>query len=354
MQHVEVAPRAAHQVFVDFFAVGPQSSTTMMNVKRAAGALLLAGLVLSWCGCAMCPPCSQATRKTSFEFALIGDVPYNDFAATNSYPNMIDEINRARLAFVVHNGDIKAGATPCTQEVFESCYRQFQTFQRPLIFLFGDNEWSDCSRTNGMNPENALAALREMFSQGDESLGQRRLKLARQSAQPEFSKFRENVRWVHGNVQFAGLNVPGNSNNYGQPEAPERNRANLAWLRESFALAASQNRDAMMLIIQANPHFEMASTNRLRLGFNELLSVLETETVAFRKPVVLVHGDSHYFRIDKPLISSRSKRRVENFTRVETFGHPDVHWIRARADWRDPEIFTFRQEIVQKNLIDHK
>jgi hypothetical protein len=28
--------------------------------------------------------------------------------------------------------------------------------------------------------------------------------------------------------------------------------------------------------------------------------LLREETVAFRKPVVLVHGDSHYFRIDKP------------------------------------------------------
>jgi hypothetical protein len=327
---------------------------SMFCFKRAAAALLLGGLVLTWCGCALCPPSCQALRKANFEFALIGDVPYNDFATTNSYPNMIAEINRARLAFVVHNGDIKAGATQCTREVFENCYQQFQTFQHPLIFLFGDNEWSDCPRTNEMNPDKALAALREMFCQGDESLGQRHLKLTRQSSQPGFSLFRENVRWVYGNVQFTGLNVPGNANNFGQPEAAERNRANLAWLKESFALATSQNRDALMLIMQANPHFEMASTNRLRLGFNELLKVLETETVAFRKPVVLVHGDSHYFRIDKPLISSRSKRRLENFTRVETFGHPDVHWIRARADWRDPEVFTFRQEIVEKNLVDHK
>jgi hypothetical protein len=42
---------------------------------------------------------------------------------------------------------------------------------------------------------------------------------------------------------------------------------------------------------------------------------LEADMLAFRKPVVLVHGDSHYFRIDKPLLGTSSRRHVENFTR---------------------------------------
>jgi hypothetical protein len=109
-----------------------------------------------------------------------------------------------------------------------------------------------------------------------------------------------------------------------------------------------------MLIIQANPHFDLPATNKLRAGFNDFLSALEAETVGFRKPVVLVHGDSHYFRIDKPMIGSKSKRRVENFTRVETFGYPDVHWVRATVDGQDPNVFRFQQQIVEKNLLEHR
>jgi hypothetical protein len=41
--------------------------------------------------------------------------------------------------------------------------------------------------------------------------------------------------------------------------------------------------------------------------------------VAFRRPVAYVHGDSHYMRVDKPFLDARG-RRLENFTRVETFG----------------------------------
>jgi hypothetical protein len=39
-------------------------------------------------------------------------------------------------------------------------------------------------------------------------------------------------------------------------------------------------------------------------GFHDLLSELREKTIALRKPVVLVHGDSHYFMIDKPLLDA--------------------------------------------------
>ena len=103
-------------------------------------------------------------------------------------------------------------------------------------------------------------------------------------------------------------------------------------------------------MIQANPHFDLAATNQSRRGFNEWVKVLEEGTVAFRRPVALVHGDTHYFRIDKPLVSAKIKGRVQHFTRVETFGYPDVHWVRARVDPQDANLFSFRVELVKRNL----
>lgn len=296
----------------------------------------------------------QQTAKP-FDFALVGDVPYTDEQVTNLFPNMIHELNAAQLAFVVHDGDIKSGDSPCSDAVFEDRLRDFQSFRHPLIYLFGDNEWTDCARrTNGFDPEERLQKLREVFTRGEESLGQHKLPLARQSNDSRFSKFRENVRWKMGNVLFVGLNVPGAVNNYGNKrEFTERNAANIAWLRESFALAAEKNSRALMLIMQANPFPERGGTNRVHPGFREMLEVIEKETLAFRKPVVLVHGDSHYFRIDKPLYGSRSQRRIENFTRVETFGNPDVHWVRVTIEPDNPDVFTFHPQIVRSNLVNH-
>ena len=313
------------------------------------------GLALVWLsGCASFRHHPAHRQGGSFEFALIGDVPYNAEQTTNLFPNMIAELNHARLAFVVHDGDIKAGASRCTDEIFEERREQFATFHHPLIYVFGDNEWSDCGKmTNGFDPVERLAKLRAMFTQGDESLGRKKLKLERQSDDPQFNLYRENVRWVKGGVQFVGLNVPGASNNHGQPEFAARNAANIAMIQESFDLARSHEHRALMIIIQANPFPELGSTNKVHAGFKGMLAVLERETLAWDKPVVLVHGDSHYFRIDKPLAGARSGRRIENFTRVETFGNPDVHWLRVTVDPGDPNVFTFRPQMIRSNFVQH-
>ena len=71
---------------------------------------------------------------------------------------------------------------------------------------------------------------------------------------------------------------------------------------------------------------------------------------------MLVHGDSHYFMIDKPLLDS-SGRRVENFTRVETFGDHqengdnDVHWLKALIDPQSRDVFAFQPQIVPANRV---
>lgn len=320
------------------------------------GLLFLACLLLAASALgADVPTSDREPAEGRYDIGLIGDVPYDALQISNYFPNLIEDLNRARLAFVVHDGDIKAGATPCTDDVFEHVLAQFQSIQHPLIYLFGDNEWSDCGKVEGkaFSPEERLAKLRMLFTVGDYSLGQRRLRVTRQSETPAHALFRENVRWIMGGVIYAGLNVPGDDNHYGTAEFGPRDAANLAWIQEAFAIAQRDHLSAVMVLMQANPHFELAPTNRLRLGFNRMLDVLETETVSFRKPVVLVHGDSHYFRIDQPLLGKRSRRRIENFTRVETFGNPDVHWVRATVDPRDPNVFTFRPEHVRKNLLQH-
>lgn len=93
---------------------------------------------------------------------------------------------------------------------------------------------------------------------------------------------------------------------------------------------------------------------RVTMGYNDFLVALEVETLAFGKPVVLVHGDTHSFQINKPLFGSKSERRIENFTRVETFGSPDVHWLRASVDFKNPNVFNFQQQIVKENLVAHQ
>lgn len=54
----------------------------------------------------------------------------------------------------------------------------------------------------------------------------------------------------------------------------------------------------------------------------------------FDRPVAFLHGDTHLFRIDKPLYSKKTKRLFKSFTRVEHVGCSDSLWVRITVDRR--------------------
>jgi hypothetical protein len=295
-------------------------------------------------------PIDAGATPNRFEIALIGDAPYSALEE-RQYPNVIADINRSKAAFVIHDGDIQSSGTPCTDALMLSRRSLYQTFRIPFVIVPGDNEWTDCHRTGG-DPIARLTRLRELFFATDFSLGQTVLKLERQSQSPKYAMYRENVRWGYGPVLFVGLHLVGSNNNLGRtPEMDKefkaRNQANLDWLKSSFALARKEQRSGIMLIMQANPGFELPREQRT--GFNDFLDALQIEVAQFAKPVVLVHGDSHYFRIDKPLLDSRNQRFM-NFTRVETFGPPDMHWVKATINPSDPNLFKFEPMVVKANI----
>jgi hypothetical protein len=195
----------------------------------------------------------------------------------------------------------------------------------------------------------------------------------------------ENRRWTFHGVTYATLNVQGTCNNLcssgaGDPggdvaEYTAREAADEAWLHQAFDEARAQGSAAVMIIWQADPGFDtsgyqgapkrnpstLVETDGNPDGFHDILSALRDETIAFKKPVVLVHGDSHWFMVDKPLQDAQG-RVVENFTRVETFGdhtfsaHPewdtnDVHWVKALVDPQSRDVFAFQPQIVPANRV---
>src|SRR5439155_1796456 len=116
-------------------------------------------------------------------------------------------------------------------------------------------------------------------------------------------------------VTFLGLNVPGSDNGAADPaEYAARNEANLAWLDKGFAAARAAGSRAVMVVIQA----DMWATGDVShyAGTKARLARL---SIAFGGPVVLVNGDGHVLKIDKPLPDAAGNT-IMNVTRVETFG----------------------------------
>jgi len=46
---------------------------------------------------------------------------------------------------------------------------------------------------------------------------------------------------------------------------------------------------------------------------------------------LLIHGDTHRYRLDRPMVHPGTGRPLHNFTRIEVFGSPAVNWVRVQV-----------------------
>lgn len=252
-------------------------------------------------------------------FAAFGDTPYNSDEEPQLVA-MIAEMNRERLAFTLHVGDFKDARTECSDALFVQRRDWFALSHHPFFFTPGDNDWVDCTRSRWAprEPLERLSRLRQLFFSSDASLGQRALPVERQSARG----YPENMRWLVDDVLFATLNIPGPDNNRARmpKEAAQRTPAVREWMRDAFRIARERRLPALVLAMQANIWSGSS-------GYAQLLATLAAEAQRYEGEVLVVHGDTHWFRFDKPLVDPQSGRKIENVTRLEVYGSPFVNWI---------------------------
>lgn len=370
------------------FQFQPQTQQTLGAVAKAGRRkwrALLASVFISALAAGLAGGAHADARDDDDTYAigLWGDLPYSAAQATVGVPNLIADMNAQRLKFTVHDGDLKAGSgSLCDNNLYAQALGYFNALRAPAMFTPGDNDWTDCDRpSNGsFNSRERLDRERAVFFSSTYSMGQRRMEQEVQQGNlclgvNGFVQCVENRRWTVGRVTYVTFNLPGSCNNLCDtaPDVAEftaRNLANLRWLQETFAQARDRKSPAVMIIAQANPGWDQSDPTRAPLrdpktlaqtdgqpdGYVEFLTALRNEVIAFRRPVAFVHGDSHYFRVDKPLLDATG-RRLENFTRVETFGNSaangtnDVQWVKVKVNPASREVFSYEAMIVPGNRV---
>lgn len=313
-------------------------------------------------------------KSDSFSFAMIGDVPYG-VAPYSDYPpfdNVIAAINERRdLRWVIHTGDIKAGSTECSDELFFDRLDRYNQIEKPFIYTPGDNEWTDCHRVKagGYQPLERLQRLREIFfAEPGRTIGGKSMRVKSQAFTAGYEEFPEHVMWSKEDVVFAAIHVVGSNNGLASfdpnsaavrtieddAEAARRIAASIDWINQTFDRAMQMEAAGVLIMMQANPVLEVGYTlpsgddlTAERLGFTEILETLERRTLEFGKPVVLAHGDSHFFRVDKPGLVENAF--IANFTRAENFGAENVHWVEVTVDPASDEVFRFQPMIIEAN-----
>lgn len=314
-----------------------------------------------------------SAHADTFTFGLWGDMPYAKANDNVRLPALIQSMNRSDIAFSIYDGDIKDGSSQCSDAVFDDAIALFGQLRKPVVYVPGDNEWTDCHRLNNGGYDNLerLAYLRQTMFGGTRSFGQSSLALEHQGAPGQ--PFAENTRFAHKGVVFVGLNIPGSNNNKvlddkdcskksartpahcdaDNAEYADRDAANIQWLHESFAAATKQKAKGLVVVFQADPGFDLPETEELDesqapqyAAYRAFMQQLVSETEQFKGQVLLVHGDTHYFKLDKPLYSPT--KLLPNLTRLQTFGSPSIHWVHVTVDTRRPEVFTVRPVIVKQ------
>jgi hypothetical protein len=313
--------------------------------------LPIAVLVLATRG----PQAPTANPPGTFAFGALGDAPYYPWEAWR-YPLVLGDMNGNDLVFSIHVGDIFW--YPCSDDQYQRSLRWFNGLKHPLIYVPGDNEWADCwtAQEGGFNPRDRLTRLRQtLYPQPAFSLGSRTLPIETQSADPAFAEFVEHTRWSAQGLVFATIHVVGSGNftrtfpgrtEADDHESRQRLEAALAWLHDSFARAKSQSATGLVMAFHADPGFESSRADVT--PFKPLLDAFEGEAVAFGKPVLLIHGDSHDFTIDHPLRARATQQSIDNVTRLVVPGSPLVGWVRVVVTPGVTPSFAFEQRLVPR------
>ena len=265
---------------------------------------------------------------------------------------LINRINQhPQSKFTIHVGDIKNGASVCSDETFLEVKKLFDGFEKPLVFTPGDNEWTDCHRaSNGSYQQlERLEKVRSIFFQEGKSLGQQALQLENQSKlMPKYRSYIENQRWADQDVLFVTIHQVGSNNNLDHQvpgaiaEHQARNAANMAWLNNSFQLAKNKKYAAVVIAMQSDifdPRVPKES------GFKDFIQTISKLSASFKKPVLLIQGDSHQYVVDQP-IKNQAGETQENVLRLIVPGASLVDAVEVTVDTDKKtiqEVFTFNK-----------
>ncbi|NWG74891.1 MAG: metallophosphoesterase [Rubrivivax sp.] len=338
-----------------------------MIVSRLRRAVLAAALALPLAGAATAAP-EAANSVVPFSFAVVGDMPYNATQVLQ-FDALIDDINAdGSVRFVLHVGDLKGGSERCDDTLIRERLAQLDRVRRAVVYTPGDNDWTDCHRTNNgaYNPVERLGFLRSVaYPKPGLTRGSQPMRVESQNRDPAFADFVENQLFVRGQVVFAAVHVVGSANNLApwtgidptdSVTAPRADRladyttrlaAAQAWIDRAFDEAAARDAPGVVVFFQANPGIEAAQGDARRAGFEEVLAKLKARSLAFGKPVLLVHGDFHELLFDQPLVrDAEPAPKVPKFQRLQSIGAPRIHWVKVDVDPRESGLFVVKPQWV--------
>lgn len=289
--------------------------------------------------------------QNGFSFAALGDAPYGVFDEMQ-YKFVLQNLSDNDLKFVLHVGDILG--SQCSDSNYQQSLAWFNSIQHPVFYTPGDNEWTDCY---GYDPYERLNRIREIFfAEPNRSLGAKQMpttvqaKYYNRSSSVE-TKYVENQFWTVGEIGFATVHLVGSHNGMGledPAEAEERLQMAMQWTSDVFGIATSHNGAALVIAFHANPGFGDYHEPDYQQAYQPFLDNLAKVAKDFGKPVLIIQGDDHEYRVDHPLKDPNTGQTIKNLTRLQVPGSPKVGWVKVNViTGEDQSVeFDFQEYVV--------
>src|SRR4029077_11213590 len=277
----------------------------------------------------------SATDGAGATYAVIGDMPYGQ-GKLDSLPQLIALINHdPAVQLVIHVGDIKAGSNSnCSDTYFATIKDLFDTFQDPLVYTIGDNEWTDChvfSKHNGLyTPTERLQSIRTLFFPvPGQTLGRAPRAVFSQARDSDHAQYVENVWWSQSAVVFAALNITGSFNDLAPwssaplpwlvtPADMPADWANFPSQADEFppppqplshlipqtsATATERHARGVVLAFQADmwdPAEQVKDPATFGAGYGAVVRPVGPLAAQRWRTLLRLEGDSHVWRVDTP------------------------------------------------------
>lgn len=279
-------------------------------------------------------------------FISFGDnphVPLNE--VENNLQMLLQAINDHNPSLIIHVGDTLGGMEPCTDSMIDLQRNIMNRLDAPVLYTPGDNEWRDCyqeKKGNVYDNQERLKYIRKTYFSDSKTLGKNAIFVENQS----LDGYPENARLMVGNVAFISAHLVGSNNNFdpmnerNTMEYTARDIANINWVAESFK--KYEKASAFVVAIHADMYSE---GSLLSFEYEKFGMALYNLSNDFKKPVLILYGDSHKFKDFQPM-----PQNYPFIYAIENYGNPDLKALMIEVDTSKEKPFIIIKVIKGESL----
>ncbi|WP_114638635.1 hypothetical protein [Polynucleobacter necessarius] len=118
-----------------------------------------------------------------------------------------------------------------------------------------------------------------------------------------------------------------------------------------FAKASAREIAGIVFIYQTDMFYSSSQSSDAESGYRDTLLAFTKGAQELRKPILLIHGDSHRLIINQPLKTENQKDVIENVIRLQVMGDKQVQAEQIEVNPKAEQPFGFNPLLLKANMM---